>query len=71
MYLNQIDTSKAYEMKLDIKTSHRMIVYIGLVCFDENKEFIHSTQVCRVDNSEVIITEEDESAKCLLVSSDS
>lgn len=38
-------------MKLDIKTTHKMIAYIGLVCFDENKEFIHSTQVCRVDNS--------------------
>ncbi|KAL4434750.1 hypothetical protein ABPG74_017170 [Tetrahymena malaccensis] len=66
-----IDVNKAYEMKLDIKTSNRMIVYIGLVCFDENKEFIHSTQVCRVENSEVIITGDDESTKTLLVSSGS
>jgi hypothetical protein len=37
-----------------------MIVYIGIVCFDEKKEFINSTQVCRIENSDITIIGDDE-----------
>lgn len=50
-----VDPSKAYELKLDLRTSDEMILYVGLVCFDQNKEFIHSTQVCRVEGSELTL----------------
>ncbi len=40
-----IDPTRAYELKIDLRTSDDMILYVGLVCFDQNKEFIHSTQV--------------------------
>jgi hypothetical protein len=44
-----------------------MILYVGLVCFDENKEFIHSTQVCRVEGSELVLESENDEKMQLIV----
>ena len=55
-------------MKLDLRTSDDMILYVGLVCFDHNKEFIHSTQVCRVEGSAVTIEKDDDDKMQIIVS---
>ncbi len=30
----EIDTNQQYQLQIDIKTTHKMLVYIGLACFD-------------------------------------
>jgi hypothetical protein len=32
---------------MELRTSHKMLVYVGLACYDENKKFINTIQICR------------------------
>jgi hypothetical protein len=50
----EINESRPYRLEMEIKTTHKMLVYVGLACYDENKKFINTIQICRRKNTEVV-----------------
>lgn len=50
----EITENHAYRLEMEIKTTQKMLVYVGLACYDENKKFINTIQICRRKNTEVV-----------------
>lgn len=50
----EIQPAHTYRLELELKTSHRMLVYVGLACYDQEKRFISTIQICRRKNTEVV-----------------
>ena len=50
----EIHPERGYRLELEMKTSHKMLVYVGLACYDQAKRFINTIQICRRKNTEVV-----------------
>ena len=41
----EIQAEKRYKLTLEIRSVHKMIIHIGIACYDKHKNIIHPIQV--------------------------